>query len=116
MVQILLHKLPYYKTSVMLDNVSYTLQFIWSERSSCWYVDFYAEDGTIIVAGIKLCNMCEMIRRYASKFLPSGYLMPMFINDFNINRNISFDDIPDNVALFYMDKTEYNEMMSLGVD
>lgn len=116
MVKITLQNMPYYKTSVVLDNVSYTLQFIWSTRSECWYVDFYSDSNTLIVAGIKLCTMTEMIHRFGSSFLPNGYLMPMFTNNFNIDKKISFDDIPDNVSLFYMTKEEYDTMMGLGVN
>ena len=112
-IEIKLQNVPHYRTSIVLDSVNYLLDFDWSTRGKCWYMNVFTSESVPIIYGIKLCNMTEMIHRYSRKALPSGYLLPMFTNNFDVSRRIEENDVPNNVSLFYMNETEFNQIMSL---
>lgn len=74
---------PFYVQRTDLEGREYVLQFDYSTRENCWYMQVSASDGTVLAAGVKLVCSWPLLYRYTSTLLPPGkmFVMPVTTDD-----------------------------------
>jgi hypothetical protein len=99
---------PNYKLTTNLDGTLYQLQFRYSGRESCFYVDLSLNDGTLLVGGRKvLCSVSLWARYRYNPLVPQGHMGVTFgaggsdeppnLGELGLNRRC---------AMFYFSKSE----------
>lgn len=73
-----------YSTRVTLDEEQFIIDVLLNSRDNNWYVDVKSDDGTYIVAGVKLLVGTSVIGRSTSSKRPPGEI-------FTISTNSSFE-------------------------
>lgn len=63
-----------YTQTTQFEGVEYQLRFWWSDRESCWYVDFNDQGGNPIAPFIRLVMGASLLRRFTDPRLPPGML------------------------------------------
>jgi hypothetical protein len=96
--------LTWYDMQVVLENVTYTLEFRWNTRESAWYMDLKAEDDDPIVTSVKIVVDFPLCARLNDPRRPSGYFLA---NDTtNLSQDPGIADLGDRVRLLYFTADE----------
>lgn len=93
--------LTWYDMQVVLEDVTYTLEFRWNARELCWYMDLKAEDDDPIVTSVKVVVDFPLCNRVNDPRRPSGY----FLANDTVNlvgRDPGITDLGDRVRLLYL--------------
>ena len=94
-----------YIQNITLDGLAYRIRLRWNGRAESWYIDFYKQDGTVIVYGKRLAINWEIIGKLASVDLPPGKLM--VVDNTGLGLEIGRDDLTNgNVSLVYIQESE----------
>lgn len=101
--------LPHYDMQVVLDGVTYTLEFRWNTRESVWKMDLKTEDETPILSSVKVVVNFPLCARVASANRLPGKLVAF--DTTNLQINPGFEDLGDRVTLLYLTETEYAAML-----
>lgn len=100
--------LTHYELSVVLDGVTYVLEFRWNLRDAAWYFDIRLEDETNVANGIKVVINWPLLRGLRSDSRPPGELFAFDTS------GAGFDPVIDNlgstVKLSYYDATSLAEL------
>ena len=67
--------------TVALDDVVYRLTFVFNTRCLAWDMTVAEQDGTVLVAGIKLVPMIELLFRHKDVRLPKGRLFAIDVEE-----------------------------------
>lgn len=82
-----------------LDGRQFRLSFAWSFREEAWYLDIASRDGTLLAAGLKLCEGVNVLRRQASSDLPSD---PLVLLDMTgAHEECTYDGLGSRWVLFF---------------
>lgn len=66
---------PFYTMTTVLDGTVYVFAFKYSEREDRWYFNLSLNDGTLLIAGVKvICNI-DLLATLASVLKPQGMLI-----------------------------------------
>jgi hypothetical protein len=64
----------YFDQLTPLEGTEYLLRFLWSQRESAWYLNFYDQDSNPIAVGLRLNVSVSLLRRFRDARLPPGVL------------------------------------------
>jgi len=67
--------------TVALDGVVYRLVFTFSTRRLAWDMTIGQQDGTVLVAGIKLLPNIDLLNRHKNVLLPKGRLYAVDVEE-----------------------------------
>ena len=67
--------------TVALDNTVYRMTFVFNTRRLAWDMTIGEQDGTIIVAGIKLLPQIDLLSRHRDIRLPKGLLYAIDVEE-----------------------------------
>lgn len=102
------------KLTVPIDDARYVFYHRWNSRDQAWYVDFYEEDFTPILLGIKLT---------LGAHIGASCLHPFFATHALVLRDTSgqgldpgFDDLGSRVILIHSSLTKTQSLVTDGVD
>lgn len=65
---------PFYSMTTTLSGSDFIFEFKYSQREACWYFDISLNDGTLLVAGVKVVCGVDLLARFADVRLPPGTL------------------------------------------
>jgi hypothetical protein len=67
---------PNFSVDVVLDQVQYTLSFVWNSRAEFWSMSLSLVDGTILVSGIRLVCFFPLLKGYQyNPNVPQGLMV-----------------------------------------
>lgn len=95
--------IPHYEFSVVLDGVTYVLEFRWSTREACWYLDVKTEAAEVLIAGLKVVIDFPLGRRGANR-QPPGCFLAIDLSGERVNPTL--DDLGKRVILTYFSEAE----------
>ena len=96
--------LTHYDMQIVLDNVTYTLEFQWNFRESSWYLSVKTETGEDIQTNIKVVVEWALGARSVDSRWPPGKLIA--IDTTNTSTNPGIADLGDRVDLLYYSAAE----------
>lgn len=69
---------PYYTQRTKLDGREFVLRFAWNQGLARWFLDIMADDGSMLVAGLRLVPNWPLLRFYQyDSRVPQGDLRVM---------------------------------------
>lgn len=96
--------LPNFSIQANLDNVTYTLEFLWNDRFSAWFMNVLDEQGdNMLLAGIRLVANYPL-SLYQSIRQPRGVFMVLDTTGAGIDPGLS--DLGGRCQLVYFDAAE----------
>lgn len=102
--------LPHFDMQVVLDSVTFTLEFRWNTREECWYMDIMTESGEHINIGIKFVVDHPLGMRTPDERRPAGVLIAQDTSgqhaDPSFSEATGFGDLGDRVQLLYFEAAE----------
>jgi hypothetical protein len=100
--------LRWYDMQVVLDDVTYTLEFRWNTRDGAWFFDLLTEDDEPLLLSVKVVVNFPLCARLNDARRPSGYFIA---NDtMNLNHDPGEADLGDRVRLLYFTSAEIAAM------
>ena len=100
-------KEPYYSLTVSLDGVQYNLDFSYSTREDCWYLNFNNANGAPMLLGTKIvCQYALFPYQIDFYNLPPGTLIAMSGTNDNSTPGLNDLGINSRVQLFYYSLAE----------
>lgn len=104
--------LTWYDMQVVLEDVTFTLEFRWNAVEECWYMDLKAEDDDPIVTSVKVVVDFPLCNRVNDPRRPSGYFMA---NDTaNLGEDPGIADLGDRVRLLFFTAGEVLAELTSG--
>lgn len=85
--------------STDLDGRDFRLRFAWSAREEAWYLDIMSSAGGMLLAGLKLAERVNVLRRFKSADLPPGPLV--LIDTKGLGQEPTFDGLGTRWRVFY---------------
>lgn len=82
-----------------LGGQQFRMRFSWSTREQAWYLDLMTAAGEPLLAGLKLCERVNVLRRFKSANLPPGPLV--LIDTSGAGEEPTFDGLGTRWRLFY---------------
>lgn len=61
-------------TSIM-DGLEYSVQMLWNDASTSWYISIADYTGTVIISGVRLVSEYPLLTIYNSQDVPAGMLV-----------------------------------------
>jgi len=98
--------------TVALDNVVYRLTFVFNTRCLAWHMDIATQDGTIIVAGIKLMPQIDLLFRHKDTRLPPGRLFAVDVEDGEDALRPEKSELGTKMRLMYFTEAEVDAIIS----
>ncbi|MCP4570118.1 MAG: hypothetical protein GY841_21260 [FCB group bacterium] len=94
--------------SVSLDNVTFILDFQWSDRAGFWYMDLLDANEDLIKAGIKIVVNQQLIWRISDARRPAGEIVAIDTRETDVipAQDPGLGDLGTNIELIYMDSDE----------
>lgn len=99
-----------YDMQIVLDNVSYTLEFQWNFREESWYMRVLTEAGDEIQSNIKVVVEWSLGARCVDARWPKGQFVAVDTTLTATNPGIA--DLGDRVQLWYF---TYAEVVAAGL-
>lgn len=90
----------HYTQTTQLDGVEYLLEFIWSDRESCWYLNISDQDGNQLACLVRLIVSWSLLRRFSDARLPPGALFCLDLSNTNVDIQ-AMSDLGTRVSLIY---------------
>jgi hypothetical protein len=72
---------PFYSMSVALEGRQYIFEFRYNQRETAWYFSVALENGTPLIAGVKVVCGVNLLKRAADVRLPPGLLSAVWNGD-----------------------------------
>lgn len=94
----------YFREEVILDDVSYLLDFGWNERYQQWDLSILLPDETVILSGIKLVLNYQLFDTFEYLALPPGELY--CVDTTEKETEVTRDNLGDTVQLVYIPEAE----------
>ena len=98
--------------TVALDNTVYRLTFVFNTRCLAWGMDIATQDGTVIVAGIKLLPQVDLLFRHKDTRLPKGRLFAVDVEDGDEAPRPEKNQLGTKMRLLYFTEAEVNAIIS----
>ncbi len=98
--------------TVALDNVVYRLTFVFNTRRLAWDMTFAEQDGTIIVAGIKLLPQIDLLFRHKDTRLPKGRLVAIDIEEADDAIRPEKNQLGTKLKLLYFTEADVDAIIS----
>lgn len=96
----------YYDIQVVLDDVTYTLEFRWNHRLEAWFLNILDAQGVGVVrAGLRLV-VNSPLNPYGAERTPPGVLV--LVDTTGSNDEAGLNDLGDRHQLLYFDEAELN--------
>lgn len=95
--------LTHYDMQVVLDEISYTLEFRWNTREQAWYMSLGTEAGDPIRSSIKIVVGFPIGGRLLNG--PPGRFLAF--DTTNFDRNPGIKDLGDRVMFIYFTQDEF---------
>lgn len=89
-----------YRFATVIKDVSYIIDVHWNTRESAWYMDWYREDLTEIVLGVKIVLGCYLGRRVDEPPFSEGVLVAVDTSGEGVEA--AFDDIGTRVIVRFI--------------
>lgn len=102
---------PRYQIEVELDGSSYLFDFEWNDRAESWFLDVSSQNGTKLIAGIRVVVGFPLWNRYRNPELPSGDLSAVDTSGANLDPKL--EDLGDRVALVYTPFSEIPDSLKV---
>jgi hypothetical protein len=93
--------LTHYDFSMVLDGVTFVLEFRWNLREDAWYFDVRLDDGTNVANGVKVVVDWPLLRGLRSANRPLGEFVAFDTS--GERRDAAIDDLGSRVKLYYFD-------------
>lgn len=91
----------FYNQLTQLDGLEYLLEFIWSARETCWYLNIYDQNSNPIALFIRLVVTSSLLTRFVDPVTPPGVLF--CLDTSGTNTEIATpDDLGARVLLIYV--------------
>jgi len=97
--------------TVALDGVVYRLTFVFNTRCLAWGMDIATQDGTVIVAGIKLLPQIDLLFRHRDIRLPKGRLYAFDVEEGNTAIRPEKNQLGTKLRLEYMTEAEIDAII-----
>jgi hypothetical protein len=96
---------PFYVFEVILDNVSFRLQFKFNQRDQAWYMDVLDSADNQLRSGLRVVSDWTLLRLWQEiEKRPVGEIIATAQGD--IARPALIDELGDEVILTYLDEAE----------
>lgn len=99
--------LSYYEMEVVLDGVSYKLEFKYNTRDEAWYLNILDPSDTILRSGIKVVNDWGLLIRWQDvDTRPQGEMIAVPNGKTSLPATLT--ELGEKVILTYLDSDEPN--------
>ena len=98
--------------TVQLDDVVFRLTFVFNTRCLAWDITIGEQDGTDIVAGIKLVPQIDLLFRHKDERLPTGRLFAVDVEQGDDAIRIEKSELGTKLQLLYFTEAEVNAIIS----
>jgi hypothetical protein len=92
--------LTHYDMQVVLDDVTFTLEFRWNTREQAWYMHVKQQDDTDVLDSVKIVINWPLAARYRDPRLPLGYFLA--VDSSAAQQDPGISDLGDRVQLYYV--------------
>jgi hypothetical protein len=96
--------LPHYDMQVVLEGVTYTLEFRWNARDAAWYMNLMTEAGVAIWMSIKIVVDLPLAFRCKNPLKPPGKFIAFDTTGAKADPGEA--DLGNRVQLLYFEKSE----------
>lgn len=94
---------PSFIETIDLEGIYYKFKFSWNNRDTCWLLDIYDINDSLLLGGIKLVVNYELISHHKVIGMPPGKL---FLYDSSLTGEpCLFDDLGVRCLLLYVTST-----------
>lgn len=94
----------WYDFQVELENIVFSLEFIWNDREGSWYFNLYDTNGNMLLAGLKVTISMPLLARFISTSLPNGDFIAVDTTNQDIMPGLQ--DLGDRVLFCYFSNAE----------
>lgn len=96
--------LPFFDLQIVLESITYTLQFRWNVRLAAWFMDVLNEAGdTYLIAGVRIV-VGWPLAAYRNKTVPPGQFIALDTVDGHVDPQLT--DFGLRVKLWYLTAAE----------
>lgn len=92
---------PYYKYNIVLEDNSYTLEYLYVERNDSWYFSVVDSGGNYLVKNEKLVTDYLMCSEYALSNLTGGFILTATSTSPQVNLRSNFRDLDKYFTFYY---------------
>lgn len=94
----------YYRLGTSIGGTHYLVDVRWNVSAAAWYLDFFEQDETPIILGVKLVLGAYLGRRSNHPLFTSGVFVAIDLT--NSGREAAFDDLGGRVIVTYIPVVE----------
>lgn len=99
----------HYSMQVVLDGLTYTMEFRWNTRDAAWFLDLATEDGTPVASGVRVVVGFPLCARVTGANRLPGVLIARDTSGRGIGPGLA--DLGDRVKLLYFTRDELLEAL-----